>query len=308
MLFLRIALGLALAYVGLVALAWLFQERLAFPAPRAAVPDPRRLGITHGERIELVMGDGTRLAGWYLAPRAGEVSAGHGMAGMLGESPRALPRPSAPSPALLWFYGNGENIASIWPILRDFQPPGAALLVVDYPGYGGSEGRASEAGMYAAADAAYAALASRPEVDPNRIHVYGRSLGSAAATYSAMRHPVAGLILESPFTNAGDMARDAYRILPAFILRLSLDNLSRIKEVRCPVLLFHGAEDRLVPPSMGMKVAAAARVPVEVVLIQGSGHNDTYEVGGKQYRDKVWGFVLGTAAVRPSGGQADGTR
>src|SRR2546427_1323656 len=145
MLVLRIVAGVALGYGLIVLLAWLLEERLAFPAPRAPVPDPRRLGIAHGERIELVSGDGTRLAGWYLAPRAAD----------------ALHRPAPPSPALLWFYGNGENIAGIWPILRDFQPPGTALLVVDYPGYGGSEGRASEARRYAGAAAADRARAGR---------------------------------------------------------------------------------------------------------------------------------------------------
>lgn len=270
MLVLRIAVGLALTYVLLVALAWLLQERIAFPAPRAAVPEPKRVGLAHGERIELAMGDGTRLVGWYLAPRAGD---------------------DAPSPALLWFYGNGETIAAIWPILREFQPPRTALLAVDYPGYGGSEGRATEAAIYAAAEVAYQALRARPEIDPQRIYVYGRSLGSAAATTVAARHPVAGLILESPFTNAADMAREAYPILPQFILRLSLDNLSRIREVRCPVLILHGTDDRLVPTEMGMRVAAAAAGPVEVSLIQGSGHNETYDVGGREYRDKMWAFV-----------------
>src|SRR3989475_13219840 len=78
-----------------------------------------------------------------------------------------------------------------WPILRDFQPPGTALLVVDYPGYGGSEGRATEAGLYAAAEVAYAALAGRAGVDARRIHVYGRSLGTAVARSTAARHPLA---------------------------------------------------------------------------------------------------------------------
>src|SRR5207249_4488127 len=237
MLLVRILLGLLLGYAVLVLLAWMFQERIAFPAPRAPVPDPRQVGAANGERIELVLRDGTKLAGWYLAPRSPTIG-----------------RP--PWPALLWFYGNGENIASIGGIVRDFQPPGAALLVVDYPGYGGSGGRATEAGMYGAADVAYAALASRPEVDPHRIYAYGRSLGTAAATYTATHHPVAGLILESPFTNATDMARHAYRIFPPFIVRLSLDNLARIRQVRCPVLLFHGTGDRLVPLEMGMRIAA----------------------------------------------------
>ncbi|HYK82981.1 MAG TPA: alpha/beta hydrolase [Gemmatimonadales bacterium] len=273
MLVVRLALGVAFGYGVVVWLAWWLQERLAFPAPRAPVPDPRRLGLHHGERIELALPNGTKLVGWYLAARA---------------------EPAArASPALLWFYGNGENIAGLAPVLRDFQPPGAALLAVDYPGYGGSDGRATEAALYAAADAAYAALAARRGVDPRRIYVYGRSLGSAVATHAAAHHPVAGLILESPFTNARAMARHLYRLLPRSILRLALDTLATISRVRCPVLVFHGTADRLVPTAMGLQVAAAAPGPVEVVLIQGAGHNDTYTLGGRAYRDKVRLFVAG---------------
>src|SRR2546421_1862034 len=186
MLVLRILIGLGLAYLVLLLLAWLFQDRLAFPAPRGSLPDPKRMGVENGQKVELVSGDGTKLVGWYLAPIN-------------------LPQPpptSPTSPALLWFYGNGETVAAIWPVVRAFQPPGTALLVLDYPGYGGSGGRATEAALYAAADAAYDALATRPGVDPQRIYVYGRSLGSAVASYTAAHRRVAGLILESPFTNA----------------------------------------------------------------------------------------------------------
>src|SRR5213079_3579367 len=140
MLILRIFVGLVLAYVVLVILAWRFQERLAFPAPRAPLPDPKRVGVANGEKIEVTMEDGTRLVGWYL--RAVEGGEGRWKAVKGGDASTALHRPSPPSPALLWFYGNGETIAAIWPIVREFQPPGTAVLVVDYPGYGGSAGRA----------------------------------------------------------------------------------------------------------------------------------------------------------------------
>src|SRR5438876_7563868 len=274
MLALRIALGLALTYTLLVLLAWRFQDRLAFPAPRAPLPDPKRVGVANGEKVEVTMEDGTRLVGWFLKPVVPQ------------------PPPTSPtSPSLLWFYGNGETIAAIWPIVREFQPPGTAVLVLDYPGYGGSGGRATEGALYAAADAAYAALTARPDVDPRRIYVYGRSLGSAVATYTAAHHPVAGLILESPFTNAAAMAKYHYGLLPRFLLRLSLDNLANVRRVRCPILLFHGDVDRLVPTAMGMAVAAAAVGPVEVVLIHGAGHNDTYDIGGRSYRDKMWRFI-----------------
>jgi uncharacterized protein len=266
-----LALGLAAAYVVIVVLLWAFQERLAFPGPRAALPDPTRVDPS-GERVELTMQDGTRLAGWYLPP---------------------VRRPPASSPALLWFYGNGETIGAIWPVIRDFRPPHAALLIVDYPGYGASGGRTTEAGLYEAGALAYQELERRPEIDKKRIYVYGRSLGSAVATRTAADHPAAGLILESPFTSARGMAARHYRILPPFLVRLGLDNLSTIRRVRCPVLIFHGTGDRLVPIDMGRRVAEAAqeRGPVEFVIIDASGHNETYDAGGTAYRQKLAAFV-----------------
>lgn len=269
-----IVVGLLGIYAVIVALLWAFQEKLTFPAPRAALPS-----LSDGEQVELTMRDGTRLAGWYLAAEGGESTA----AAKGGEGRRRA--------AMLWFYGNGENIAAIWPIIRDFRPPHAALLVVDYPGYGASGGKASEAGMYEAADLAYDALRARPDVDPKRIYVYGRSLGSAAATHVAATHDVAGLILESPFTSAKGMAARHYRFVPSGLVRLSLDNLGRMPNIRCPALIFHGTADMLVPMQMGQQVAAAAGGPAEFVMIEGSGHNDTYDLGGKSYRDKLSAFV-----------------
>ena len=264
-----IVLGIAGVYVVLCVVLWTFQERITFPAPSSPFPDPEKT-IGYGERVELTMHDGTRLVGWYLPP---------------------LGRPTPPFPALLWFYGNGETIAAIWPIIRDFRPPHAALLVVDYPGYGASGGRATEAGMNEAADLAYAALAARPATDRHRIYVYGRSLGSAAATHTADTHEVAGVILESPFTSARGMAAQHYRIFPRFLVRLQLDNIGRIRRIRCPLLVLHGTADMLVPMKMGREVAAAAGGPVEFVMIEGAGHNDTYDRGGKAYKEKVAAFV-----------------
>src|SRR5262245_5241647 len=264
--------GLAGVYLVLAVVLWAMQEKITFPAPRSPLPDPQKV-LGYGELIELTMRDGTRLVGWYLPPED-------------------IRHPSA-SPGVLWFYGNGETIGAIWPIIRDFRPQNAGLLVVDYPGYGASEGRATEAGMYEAADLAYNALANRPDIDPHRIYVYGRSLGSAAATHTAATHAVAGLILESPFTSARGMAARHYRIFPSFLVRLGLDNIGRMPRIHCPILVFHGTADMLVPIKMGRDVAASAGGPVEFVMIEGAGHNDTYELGANAYRDKIAAFVRG---------------
>ena len=275
-LILRLGLALAVIYVVFIAFMWQFQERLAFPAPRGAVPDPTALGLA-GERFTTTLADGTILVGWYLAPER-----------------------SGRGPGLLWFYGNGENLGAIWPVLRDFRPPDAALLVLDYPGYGASGGRATEAGLHQAAEAAYAALAARPEVDPARIVVYGRSLGTTVATWLAARRPVAGVILESPFTNAREMSRQHLGLFPRFVLRLELDNLAAIAQIRAPVLVFHGTADRLVPFAMGQRVAQAATGPAELVAIEGASHNETYARGGAAYRDRMREFVRRVTAASGS--------
>ncbi|HEY7192725.1 MAG TPA: alpha/beta hydrolase [Gemmatimonadales bacterium] len=265
-----IVAGLAGVYVLIVVLLWALQERITFPAPRSPLPEPAQI-MGYGERIELRMQDGTRLVGWYLPP----------------EDAKGRRK----TPGVLWFYGNGETIGAIWPVIRDFRPSNAGLLVVDYPGYGASEGRATEAGMYEAADLAYNALTRRPDIDPRRIYVYGRSLGSAAATHVAANHKVAGIILESPFTSARGMAARHYRLFPSFLVRIGLDNIGRMPGIHCPTLVFHGTADMLVPMSMGRDVAAAAGGPVEFVMIEGAGHNDTYEMGGRAYREKLAAFV-----------------
>ena len=261
--------GIPTLYVVLSVVLWAMQEKITFPAPRSALPDPLKT-LGYGEQVELRMHDGTKLVGWYLPP---------------------LRLPSPPSAAVLWFYGNGETIGAIWPIIRDFRPPQAALLVLDYPGYGASGGRTSEAGIYEAADLAYDALVKRADVDRRRVYVYGRSLGSAVATHTAATHDVAGLILESPFTSARGMAARHYRIFPRFLVRLRLDNIGAMPRIHCPTLIFHGTADMLVPITMGRDVAAAAGGPVEFVMIDGAGHNDTYDMGGEAYKQKLAAFV-----------------
>jgi len=129
-----IVLGFVGVYVVLSVVLWALQEKITFPAPRAPLPDPVHT-LGYGERIELQMHDGTRLVGWYLPPAAEG-----------GEGRRA----AAKAPGLLWFYGNGETIGAIWPIIRISDHRTRHCWSFDYPGYGASGGRATEAGMYEA--------------------------------------------------------------------------------------------------------------------------------------------------------------
>ena len=267
---LRVAVGLGIAYLVLVALAWRYQEKLAFPGPRGRLADPATAGLPDGRRVTLTTADGVKLHGWYLPP--------------------VPPSASGRNPALLWFYGNMETVTALGPLVRDLRPPGTALLILDYRGYGESEGAPTEAGLYRDGDAAWAFLSARAEVDPSRIAVYGRSLGAVVALHLADTHPVRAVVLDSPFSNAREMARQHYRLLPRFIIRLSLDNVERASRLRVPLLVFHGTEDRIALPRMGRAVAEAGRAQ-ELVLIEGAGHNDTYDMGGARYREKLHAFL-----------------
>lgn len=278
---LKVLAALLVLYGLIVLLAWRFQERLAFPGPNAALPAPSDRGILDGERVTAVTSDGVPLEGWYLPPRP---------------APAAGER----APGLIWFYGNMETVSDLAPILREFRPPGVGMLVLDYRGYGQNPGTPTEQGLYRDADAAWALLIERPEIDSARIAVYGRSLGSAVALYLATERPVRAVILESPFSNAREMADQHYAMVPNTLLHLRLDNLERAARLRVPLLVFHGTEDRIAPLRMGRAVADTAPQS-EIVLIQGAGHNDTYQYGGIGYRSAFHAFLYKHLAnpVRP---------
>lgn len=265
---LRVAVGLLIVYGLIVILAWRYQERLAFPAPRQMLPAPAARGL-EGERVAVTTSDGVKLYGWYLPPV--DTAAGG-------------------APGLLWFYGNMETVAGLAPMLDTLKPAEFGLLILDYRGYGESEGEPTEAGLYHDGEAAWGWLAARPEIDSTRIAVFGRSLGSAVGLHLATRHEVAAVVLDSPFASAAAMAREHYWFLPRFLIRLSMDNVARARALDAPLLVFHGTEDRVAPIAMGRAVAEAGKAR-EFVVLEGAGHNETLEAGGTRYRETMHAFL-----------------
>lgn len=268
---LKVLAALVIAYALVVLLAWRFQERIAFPGPGGPLPTPQAAGIPDGELIAVTTEDDVELRGWYLPPNP-------------------APPEGARAPGLIWFYGNMETVGGIAPVLREFRPQGIGLVVLDYRGYGESGGAATEAGVYKDAEAAWRYLTQRPEIDTTRIAVYGRSIGSAVALYLATERPVRAVVLESPFTSGRDMAEEHYGMLPGWLVQLRLDNRERAQRLTAPLLVFHGTEDWIAPFEMGRAIAQAGRAELFVPL-EGSGHNDTYTVGGASYRDTFHSFL-----------------
>lgn len=266
---LKMAAFALVAYGLLVAGLWRFQERIAFPAPRSRLPEPAARGFPGGRRIQVVAADGVTLRGWYLPADSGA---------------------GAPAPGLVWCYGNGETVAALAPVLAYLRPPGVAIVVLDYRGYGESDGKPTEAGLFLDAEAAWDFIRGRDEVDGARIAVYGHSLGSAPALHLAATRPVRAVVLSAPLTTARDVARIHYPYVPPLALRLELNNLERVRRLEAPLLVLHGTDDDVVPFRLGQEVAGAAPRG-ELVAIAGAGHNDAHAVDGTRYRDAMHRFL-----------------
>ena len=199
---------------------------------------------------------------------------------------------------LLYFYGNGMCLETSSFEFAHFRKLGFNVLITEYPGYGVSRVQPSESGCYEAADAAYHYLTEVLHVHHTQIVVSGWSLGAAVAINLASRKQVAGLIAFSAFTNIPEQASVLLPWIPQSVVRLVIkerfDNLSKIRQVKCPILICHGIQDELVPFAMAERLAQAARLhnPVTFFPIQGCGHNEIFEVGGNQLWTTIQNFTM----------------
>jgi uncharacterized protein len=183
--------------------------------------------------------------------------------------------------ATVFLHGNGGNLTHRIDHAQAVLDAGSAFLVVDYRGYGKSQGQPSERGLYQDADAAYSELLHLG-YGPERIVIQGESLGTAVAADLAMRKQCAGVILESPLMSAGRMAG---KVLPFFgpLVVRGYDTYSKISRVHAPLMVIHGDADEIVPFSQGKAVFDAANRPKQFWTVSGAHHNDLLEVAGAKY-------------------------
>jgi fermentation-respiration switch protein FrsA (DUF1100 family) len=193
---------------------------------------------------------------------------------------------------LLFFHGNAGNITHRITNIAYLVQLGINVFIFDYRGYGKSEGVPNEQGLYADAVAAYEYLLSRNDVHKEKIVFFGRSLGGAVAVDLATRRSCEKLILESTFTSVKDMTKTMFGSLPVhYLVKTKFDSLSKIGTIHVPLLSIHGDRDTIVPFGLGKRLFAAANEPKIFYEIQGADHNDTYEVGGEEYFERLSQFI-----------------
>jgi fermentation-respiration switch protein FrsA (DUF1100 family) len=195
------------------------------------------------------------------------------------------------SPVILVSHGNAGNISTRLDKLLLLRKAGASVLLYDYRGYGASQGRPTEAGTYRDGEAAYRWLVEEKKVPPERIFLYGESLGCAVAIELALKLKSAGLIVDSGFTSTMDMGRLIFPFLPiSLMVRFRYDNLSKIHRVSCPVLVMHSPQDEIIPYEMGQRLFEAAPKPKTFLKLEGS-HNEAFMTGAKQYAQALRLFL-----------------
>lgn len=265
-------------YLALVALVYFYQPKLLFLpniGGRRLIATPTDIGLDY-EEVWLKTDDGVRIHGWFV-PGGGS---GH---------------------ALLFFHGNAGNISHRLESLRLFQELGLDVLMVDYRGYGQSEGRPSERGTRRDALAAWEYLTGERGYEPGEIVLFGRSLGASVAAQLARERRPAALVLESTFTSVPDMGSEIYPWLPVRLLStLNYDTRAVVAEFDFPVMVVHSPEDDIIPYHHGRRIFAAAPGPKRFLEIRGP-HNGGYLQDRERYLEGWRSFLAslrGAAAAR----------
>jgi len=226
------------------------------------------------EDVSIETADGVTLHGWFIAER----------------SPRVL----------LFFHGNAGNISHRLASIRQFRNLGFSVLIIDYRGYGQSEGRTTETGIYHDADAAWRYLTETRGVRPNDVVIFGRSLGASVAARLATQQQPLALIVESSFTSVPDIAQELYPWLPArWLVRLSHATRDYVRDVRCPVLIVHSRDDEIIPFHHGQAIFAAAPEPRTLLPLRGT-HNDAFLRDERNYIEGLSAFLTGLSPSAPS--------
>jgi len=194
---------------------------------------------------------------------------------------------------VLFFHGNAGNISHRVDRIHALGDIPLRFLLLDYRGYGQSEGSPSEDGIYADASAAYGYLRKIGGLDPSEIVLFGESLGGAAAVDLASRETVARVVLESTFTSMKDMADVVMPMVPSALVPEAYNSVEKIKKVHVPIHIFHGDADEIVPFDLGRKLFEAANEPKRYFPVRGAHHNDVYIVGGETYRRQMVAALLG---------------
>jgi hypothetical protein len=208
--------------------------------------------------------DGVKLNGWFIPFKDSEYT-------------------------ILFCHGNAGNITHRIEKLKFFNDLGCSVFIFDYRGYGKSQGRPSERGLYKDAEAAYRYLLSRG-INSNQLIGYGESIGGAVIVDLASKEEMKAIILDSTLTSVKDMIKYAYPFVPYWLFSSRFDSEAKIKSIKIHKLIIHSLNDEIVPFQLGKKLYEVSPEPKDFLQIQG-GHNSNFYESEELLRKKIGDFI-----------------
>lgn len=251
----RILAYVILGYVVITAVYFLFQDYLVFK-PNTSTPSKEIAGVGNMQTVKIKTKDNLKLTAWYTPPQPGY-------------------------PLIVYFHGNAGNIERRGPDVKAYMNAGYGVLLLSYRGYGDSEGKPSEKGLYTDARSALAWLKERGYAQ-NCLVYFGESLGTGVAVQMAAEKPPAALVLQTPFTSLIDMAAYHYPFLPSkYLVRHRFDSITKIDRIKTPQLYILARQDTLTPVEYGIALYNKAREPKTLYVEDDADHGTLQQVNEK---------------------------
>ncbi|MFQ3355899.1 MAG: fermentation-respiration switch protein FrsA (DUF1100 family) [Paracoccaceae bacterium] len=249
--------GLVILYLGCTAYLFLFQRSLLYH-PAKGVNNPADYGVGEMKVVKLETYDGLSIAAWYRAPK----------------NKNGL--------TLIYFHGNTGHIGDRANKVKPYLDYGYGVLLLSYRGFGSNLGEPTETNLYLDGQAALKYVSDKG-TPIFRTVIYGESLGTGVAVELAQGKEIASLVLEAPFTSMIDAAAHHYGAFPVrFILKDKFDSISKINNIKTPILILHGLLDRTVPFKFGYSLYKAAPNPKQFYDFPLAGHGDIYDYGASK--------------------------
>lgn len=263
--------AVVLAYAATCLFLYVRQTRMIFFPSPIIETTPADLGMSY-EDVWLPVGKQDQIHGWWIPARGNEAG------------------------VVLYLHGNGINVGANVGQANRFHQLDLSVLLIDYRGYGRSRGNfPNEQQVYQDAEASWRYLTQTRQIPPQRLFIYGHSLGGAIAINLASQHPdAAGLIVQSSFTSIRGMIdlTNRYSIFPTdLLLTQRFDSLAKVPTLKLPVLYIHGLADEQVPAFMSEALYAASPDPKQLYLVPVAGHNNVGETAGAEYLKVIRTFV-----------------
>jgi len=266
---LRLLLSILVGYILVLVLVRVLEARFVYfpdyPGRLAGDWNPRNLAV---HNVWLTSSDGTKLHAWWIPNEKAKFT-------------------------FLAFHGNAGNMTDRAPIYEFLRDAPGNVLALEYRGYGHSEGKPSEQGLYLDASTAYDYLVNVKRIDPKTIVSFGQSLGTAVAAHLAAQQQVGALILEAPFPSAARLAEVIFRFLPglSFLVRGQFDTQTRLQEIHVPIFIVHCRQDPVLPFHLGQEVYAASNPPKTFLEINGPCHEEASIIAPEKYRAALQNFL-----------------